>query len=344
MKKWTIKIVSIACAIVFSQIEASIPDSKDMLPDALQNNLRFAVDLSARGIYNTETNQFSHVEALGFDMHKVFSTRSGDIGTLLLQGYLTRINNLQSHPPFFDDDDDWEFVYRIFNFNYKVLPRDALNLRVGHFEIPFGLEQVINTNGTLRDYTHAPNIGLKSDWGVSVNGSLPLVEYEISASRGTGNKWSTKGDPYIYAGRIGTHNNRNFIVGLSAMTGDVYSPTALNSVVERDRLGIDAQWYIGKFGILVEHSFGEDAGEEVKSSLLEFNLNSADALWLAYLQYVDISRDTATGNNKNSALKIGAKWDLTKRWDLSAQLSHDLERPSASLESNIFAAQIRYRF
>ena len=324
---------------------ADIPASRSLLPEAMQDNLRFAVDISARGMHFSESDEFAHVEALGFDLHKVFASESGDVGTLVLQGYLTRINNLERHPPFFDDDNDWEFVYRIFNFNYKVLNRDRLNLRIGHFEIPFGLEHSINTNGTLRDYIHGPNIGVKADWGVTLNGSLPLFEYEVSASRGSGNEWETKGDPYIYAGRIGTHNNHNFIVGLSVMDGEVFSAAAPDNTVERDRLGVDVRWYIGGFGLFAEHSFGEDEGEDVRSSLVEFNATADDGLWMAYLQFVHRTKDTYQSyQQRSSALKLGGKWDLNKRWDVSAQLTHDLKTTQGAPESNVFAAQIRYRF
>ena len=330
---------------VFCVAEANSLDSRVMLPDFMQDNLRFSVDLSARGIYDSEADTFSHIEAVGFDMHKVFSGLRGDIGTLLLQGYLTRINNLESHPPFFDDDNDWEFVFRIFNFNYKVLPQDRLNFRIGHFEIPFGLEHVINTNGTLRDYLHGQNLGVKADWGISVNGSLPLIEYEISASRGSGNAWESRGDPYVFAGRVGTHNNRNIVVGVSAMEGDVYSRSSPGEVVDRNRVGLDLRWYLGRYGVFAEHSIGEDEGSDVKSSLVELNFTNSDAAWLSYVQYITVSRDTASGHqNRNTALKAGIKWDWSRRWDVSAQVSHDINKSGGAPESNIFAAQIRYRF
>ena len=324
---------------------ADVPASRNLLPADFQDNLRFAFDFSDRSIYNSESNEVSRVNAIGIDLHKVISSDSGDVGTLLLQGYLTHIDNLPQHPPFFDGPNDWEFVYRIFNFNYKLLPRDRLNLRIGHFEIPFGLEQVVNTNGTLLDYLHGPNLGVKADWGITANGSLPLFEYEVGVTRGSGNGWESRGDPYLVAGRVGTYEANNLSVGLSFLSGEVYNQSMDDFTVERDRLGIDLRWYFNSLGVFVEHSIGQDEGEDVRSSLLEFNFTAADSAWMAYLQWIDRVTDIAHASElRSSILNLGARWDLNRRWDISAQFKHDLKPNMSQIESNVFAAQVRYRF
>ena len=321
------------------------PDSSEFLPDSWQDNLRFAIDLSGRAIYNNESEEFAHAEFLGFDLHKVFSGDQGDIGTLVLQGYLTRINNLQSRPFFFDDKNDWEFVYRIFNFNYALLPRDHLNVRVGHFEIPFGLEHTINTNGTLRDYTHGRNLGVKADWGVALNGNLPEFEYEVSISRGSGNNWETRGDPSVIAGRIGTHRNNNKVFGVSLMTGEVYSPASPTFVVDRERYGVDFQSYFGVWGLLAEFSLGEDDGQDIRNGLVELNFSSQDNAILVYGQLVRFATKTIDGQwNRALAAKLGTKWDINRYWDLSAQLTVDVDTFAGAPESEVLAIQARYRF
>ena len=136
-------------------------------------NLRMTVDLSSRiGLTRGGGTAYQHV--IGLDSHKVISGEGGDWGTVVMQGYLTRIDNQAQHPPFFDGADDTQFVYRIVNLNLTRYGRGRFNVRVGHFEIPFGLEHVINTNGTLRDFMHGPNLGVKADWGAGVNGSFPI--------------------------------------------------------------------------------------------------------------------------------------------------------------------------
>ncbi|MDX1736542.1 MAG: hypothetical protein R3228_19340 [Halioglobus sp.] len=323
--------------------QPAVPDSRTFLPGSWQDNLRFAIDLASRPIYSSASDDWHRIDFIGADLHKVFSGDSGDIGTLTLQGYLTHAPDREVRPGFFDGE--WEFVYRIFNFNYVLQPRGRMNVKVGHFEIPFGLEYSINTNGTLRDYTHGPNIGVKADWGVSLNGELPGAEYEVSVTRGSGNSWETDGDPYILAGRIGTLRHRNLVFGASVMSGDVYRPNSGGQTVERHRVGADVQWYIDQYGLFAEAAYGEDDDQQTGLALLELNRRSLDGSWMAYAQWVYRSRDRQGASRQDAGtLHIGAKWDINPRWDVSVQLSHDTDSFEDSMENNRYVAQARYRF
>ena len=134
------------------------------------SDVRFTVDVSSRAEFDDTTDELAWEQALGVDLLHVFSGPSGDLATLTAQLYLTRIDNQSRRSPAFDDDDDLELIYRILNLNVPVLDRGRMNVRVGHFELPYGLEHWVNTNGTLRTFTSEENLGLMIDWGVSVNG------------------------------------------------------------------------------------------------------------------------------------------------------------------------------
>ncbi len=319
-----------------------VPESRSLLPDGWSENLRFSVDLSTRQLYNSGTDDSYMVNFIGTDLHKVFSGDSGDIGTLTLQGYFTHIEDEAIRPGFFDGE--WTFVYRIFNFNYALAPRGRMNLKVGHFEIPMGLEHTINTNGTLLDYTHGRNIGVKADWGASLNGVLPGLEYEVSLTRGSGNSWETDGDPYIAAARIGTPSYRNIVWGVSAMSGDVYVHNSNGQTVERQRVGADVQWYVNQFGLLGEVSVGEQNGESTSTGLVELNRTSNGGSWKAYLQWIYTTLNPGDRSREDaSVVLLGGKWDL-RRWDFSVQFSHDLDSFEGNSEKNLYVAQARYRF
>ncbi len=322
--------------------EQVLPDSRTLLPAGWTENLRFRIDLSSRQLYSSATDEWYGVEFIGTDLHKVFTGDSGDIGTLTVQGYFTRIEDEAIRPGFANGE--WTYVYRIFNYNHALLPRGRMNLKVGHFEIPMGLEHSINTNGTLRDYTHGRNIGVKADWGVSLNGVLPSAEYEVSVTRGAGNNWETEGDPYIVAGRISTPSHRNLVWGVSAMSGDVFVQNSGGQTAERQRVGTDLQWYFNQFGLLGEISMGETNGEDTSTGLIELNRTANSGSWMAYAQYIHSTRDPDTGPSLDaSTVLVGAKWDLT-RWDFSLQLSHDLDSFDGNSERNLYVAQARYRF
>jgi hypothetical protein len=319
--------------------------SSDSRPAALSDNLRWTVDAAVRAIDETESGQFGHIEFLGVDLHKVFSNDKGDWGTLLFQSYLTRINNVGGHPPFFDSNYDTEIEWRIANMNFVVLDGGRLNLRVGHFEIPFGLEQIINTNGTLRDYIHGPNFGLKADWGVTANGELPAFEYELAVSRGSGNNWRNNGDPYIVSGRIGTPRDRNWWLGLSGFQGKVYDRSQADGTFKRSRVGVDGAWYWQQFGLLGEVSFGRDESRDVLNALVEADWSSRDDVWLVYLQIRRFAVDRSLSSGTDSAIgsALGATWDPDNHWSFGLQWSRDLKTFSGAPDTNVIAGQIRYR-
>ncbi len=319
-----------------------LPDSRSLFPAEWDENLRFAIDLSSRQLYSSATDNWHRVDFIGTDLHKVFTGKSGDIGTLTLQGYFTHIEDEEIRPGFFDGK--WTYVYRIFNFNYALLPRGRMNLRVGHFEIPMGLEHTIDTNGTLRDYTHGRNIGVKADWGASLNGILDGAEYEVSITRGSGNSWETNGDPYIAAGRIGTPSYRNLVWGVSAMSGDIYVHNSGGQTIERQRVGADVQWYVNQYGLLGEISVGERDGDSTSTGLIELNRTANSGSWMAYAQlvYTTLNPDDSPRQDA-STLFVGAKWDLT-RWNFSLQVSHDLDSFDGNSENELYVAQARFRF
>jgi hypothetical protein len=303
------------------------------------DNLRWTIDLSTRGSYMKGTDDWSGQYALGLDLHKVFTGASGDIGTLLFQPYLVRLDNNSYPPYFFDDGDDWELVWRITNFNYTALARGRFNIRVGHFEVPFGLEQNINTNGTLRQLTFKDR-GIKADWGATVNGILTAVEYEIALSRGSGNDIRSTDDPYIVAGRIGSRSDRNLIGGLSFLHGEILGTAG---TTERTRAGLDVAWYRGLLEILFELAGGEDAGTDTAYALAELSLRNPMETLHGWLQLRHYQKDTATGWDIASSATLGVVWEPDRHWSLSSQWIEPLEQFSGQDEDSKFQLQARYR-
>ena len=122
----------------------------DSTASRFRNNLRMTVDLAGRGIipHKGGNSGSGSVAFIGLDIHKVFSDDNGDFATLIAQPYLTKLNSVKG-PHFFEGDNDWEVVNRIMNVNFTRVFDERMNIKVGHFEVPYGLEQPLNTNGTL---------------------------------------------------------------------------------------------------------------------------------------------------------------------------------------------------
>ena len=314
------------------------------LEPGITDNLRTTLDLSSRALI-PESGSAGYLNAIGLDLHKVFSSPDRDWGTLIVQLYLTRIDDLQRRPFFFDDEDDWELVTRVTNFNYTGLSHGEFNVRVGHFEIPFGLEVPTYSNGTVRQLLNPRNLGLKADWGVSINGELDRFLYEISLTRGSGVHFISEGSPFAVAGRIGTGRNLDLFTptpgwGLSFLCGDILGP---RGTTERFRIGIDGRTYLGPFGIMGEFSAGQDEGQSVFTGLAELNWQNPKESTVAYLQARslvfeddDWSREVGTA--------IGVRLVPDSHWTLSGQIERDLVTRGDQRPVNLFILQARYRF
>ena len=325
------------------------------------DNLRVALDLSSRYVVLSHGQKNFSQQFIGIDIHKVLTGPDGDWGTFIFQGYLTRFNNVERHPAAFESDHDWEMVYRIWNLNYTALADGSLNIKIGRFEIPYGLEHDIDTNGHLLDYMSLRNLGLKPDWGSTINGVLPDCQYELALSRGSGIEYTQRNDPYIVSGRISTPPEDKVVIGLSGFHGRVAnggavanvraglaSPTDLGdvgSIVRRSRFGLDAAWYTAsQFAFLGEVSVGRDYRQDIVNGLVELDWNSLDETVLVYLQGRFFNQRFSPGWDDAFATRLGFRYNPDNNWDLSAQYIQNISAFRATPHGAAVAFQIRYRY
>lgn len=329
--------------------QSSSNSETSKLPDnfasqSWNDNLRVTLDLAYRPTFSGRNGKFGGLGFVGIDLHKVFTDKSGDWGTLTLQPYWTRIDNVPAPQSGFDDSSDFELVNRISNFNYTRHGKGKTNFRIGHFEVPFGLEQIINTNGTLRRFTHTENFGLISDWGVTFNGEASDVEYELGLSRGSGNVWRRRDDPFIVAGRIGSSRDQPVILGISVFHGEVLSFAPSGGTVQRSRVGADFTFADEKLIWLGELSAGFEDDDRAYTALLEIDWTDAKESVLAYNQVVlrGFGRDTGWDNEFRSSL--GVRWTPDTHWTASGQLSHFFDALNPERRGTVVEFQMRYRF
>ena len=306
---------------------------------------RATLDLSSRLIADTDEGETATENFIGFDIHQVLSDAGGDRVTLTLQGFLTRIDNQPRRPDVFEDDDDFAFIYRIFNANFTVAERGRLNLRIGHFEVPFGLEQTVNTNGTLRNFRQSRTIGLLTDWGASLNGTVNGLDYEVSLTRGSGIEWRNRDDPWLVTGRVGRALTQNFSIGLSGLVGETLPLTGGNGTLRRDRVGLDATYLLGPFTVLAQAAVGEDEDQSIVNTFAELNWQDRHGRFLVYAQALDYYAERAGGGGQHSASAVfGVRWNLDSHWTLSAEIERDTDRFDAEVPTRLLRTQLRYRF
>jgi len=306
------------------------------------DNLRFTLDFSGRFEYDTAREEWSISQFYGFDLFKVLSSKQGDYATIVLQGFQTRIDNNPSPPFMFDGPTDWEWMYRMFYINWKLAPRDALNLKLGHFEMPFGLEMLIDTNGTLQQVGTGPNLGIKADWGLTLNGVSRGLEYEFGISRGSGNDWETLGSPYAFVGRVGTDPTKGSWVGVSGFTAELFRP---GTTIRRERIGLDAGFDFGAWTLMGEVSGGKNDANDAMHALLEFNWRNPSEHWLWYGQLrTQREQNITTGWDGPVESAMGFKWSPDRHWTLSTEWVQNLERTMTGSRETSIRFQMRYRF
>lgn len=306
-------------------------------------NSRWAIDASTRVTHNSDKNVNSFMHVIGLDVHKVFSNEKQDIGTLTFQPYVVKLNNVANAPFIFDDGNDTQLTWRIANFNYTQYAQGKFNIRIGHFEVPFGLEYQIDTNGTLRQLT-TEDRGIKADWGASINGVLPSIEYEIALTRGSGNEIKSTNNPHLFSGRIGTSSHKNIIFGISWFSGDILNASG---VTQRKKVGFDASYYYYQWQFMMETSFGETANNKTINSFGEMMWKSAREDVSTYIQIgyqsTEVNHDISDRINSTSYWLAGIQWLSHNGFDISAQYKNKLkDTPTIDIDP-ILNVQLRYR-
>lgn len=310
----------------------------------ITDNARWALDLSSR-YTDTEkaddNNEASAQHVIGFDYYTKIVRNNRDIATIVFQPYWIELNNRASAPSFFSDGNDGALNWRIANINYTGLSRGGFNLRLGHLEVPFGLEQNIDSNGTLQQFTTSDR-NIKADWGGSVNGVLSQFEYELAYTRGTGNNLkndsTNETDPGIVAGRIGTLSTGHSIWGLSFLDGDI---VVGSSTAERRRVGVDWAYYHNNWEFLSEISVGDNGATDTENAFIEVAWNNLSNTLKVYQQLQYRTRELNSVVN-TQFFTLGTQWFVNSKTDISAAWSKTFADQSAN-DTSTLNIQLRIR-
>jgi hypothetical protein len=300
------------------------------------DNSRLSLDLTSRSSYWQKESQFVQQEFLGLDYYQVLSIDNTELGQLTLQPFLYRIDNGYRTAAIYDDDHDWEFVVRTATLNYNAWGLDKPYIKVGHFEIPFGVEFSKDTFGDLHQYGQGMKMGMKMDWGIALGQELNEYKYEISATRGSGMKYRDEGDPFAYAGRISTLNDSQWALGTSLFYGEIIDK---DTTSERSAIAIDFEYFYNTHGVIFEIYTGQQNEKDIWGSLVEFNSQSQDESKEVYLQHFYKKMGSQTAY---SALVAGISYRLSKELTISNQIKKELE--SINTQETLFELQLRYRF
>lgn len=316
-------------ALLFSFLYCSWVNASD--------NYRAAIDLSGRSQYDYNTEESAQVYSLGLDYQQVFTNEYGDTGELLLQLYLNRIDNLNPHPPFYDSDTDWQLTCRICTYTYKGFGLGKPRLKLGHIELPFGLENVIGTNGNLLDYNHGRNLGMKADWGLGLQHETRFNRWEVSATTASGQELDPVKGNYALSGRAGFRQGQPWSYGVS-----LFQSEADDAV--RTRAALDSQWYWRSFSFLSELAGGERQGYDQRDALIELQWLSPVESWLLYSRWQYNSEARGSQWLQQHSYRLGLRYEPDNHWSLSTDWHKTGQNNLNAVQLNKISAQIRYRW
>jgi len=303
------------------------------------DNLRWSVDASARINKNIGAQNTSRLYALGLDTHKVFTSSNGDLGYAVGQLYFTKLSNQAPFPFMFDSKDDSKFIVREAHINYTAGSKWMPDVRLGHFTLPFGLEESIATNGRLLDYHHGKNLGTKLDWGIGLSKVLNKFEYRLSYTLGGKDDPKSINNSYLVTGRIGSHNHHDFIIGFSFLSGKLDD-------IERNRIALDWQYYWGTWGVLGELALGQDNKQQhwqsEKYNLIELNKVSNNGQFKLYSQY--IYQDFEQADAANQLISVGISYQINTQLEFSMASRRTVKTPPSGKNQNLLRLQLRYRY
>ncbi|MCM8533475.1 MAG: hypothetical protein NE330_20070 [Lentisphaeraceae bacterium] len=300
-------------------------------------NSRFSVDLTSRSTYNERIQEVSFQEFIGFDFHTFIEDNGQTIGEVVLQPYLYRVDSSTTVAPYYDDSHNWEVIFRTITFTFTGLGVQRPWFKIGHFELPFGLDHRKDTNGDLHQYSIVKATNLKIDWGLSMGQEFEHWYYETSLTRGSGVKYRDRENPYAITSRV-AHDHDTWSTGLSFFSGEILKKKKLKKVLVA---AIDYELYFGSYGLASELYLGQEDGSSVRGGLLEINWQTFDLQNLLYTQLFFKDKEN---NSTQSSIILGGEHSLTRKLSISAQVNFALSDFHSHDRQNVFDIQLRYRF
>ncbi len=302
--------------------------------------------------------------SIGFEYYRIFSGDYGDWLTLDFQFRLAHshlkkpLRNAYANCNLNYDFDHTKlediltgnmvFIPEIHNAYARIrLPAGGHYFKAGHFDIPFGLEPLLDTHPTLLQTQAIKNVGFKRDWGIAFNGFLPHFDYELSATIGSGDAvkiWRKDGS-FLVAGRIGSPES-TFQYGLSMLYGEVlqaiYDDFLSNNSVLRKRVGLDGQYQYKALLFKGELAFGQDEDRDVLGTFLEldYTIPSFQKLQLeSQIKY--FINDLNKSKSDDTTLTFGVSYKLNEAITLRTAWEQDINLRYGK-EDTVFSLQLYY--
>lgn len=307
-------------------------------------------ELYLSGRYSYRLEQAEGRNSLGFILFGTFSGSEGQIGDLNMQFRAAYYNNQfergkKMSREYTDRIDDFKVELHNAYLRLRALP-PLLNVRFGHFYVPYGLQPWIDTHGTLLQSPAMEFVGMDRDWGIAIEGQNDKLEYQLGLTRGSGMDYFERDNNFALAGKLSTARIGEYLnewLGISFLVGRIFDPMAVErlrgydmnekqdefkgNIIKRWRMGIDGQKIVGPVRIRFEISGGKDARKE--NILGEF-FEAKYALgknnrWSTYLQFENLTQDlNRSRRDSETPVRWGLTYSFSANYNLQFVVSRDL--------------------
>jgi len=284
--------------------------------------------------------------SIGFEYFKKFSDDYGDYLTVDLQMRLA-YDSLEN------SKDAWAIEIHNAWLEYKL--GLGSKLRFGHFDPAFGLEPLLDTHGSLFQTMATKNIGFKKDWGLGYSGLLGPFDYEVAGQIGSGMGIRSRDGSHLISGRIGRASNDDFQYGLSLLYGKVLESSEVKTFpvpdlvsdipIDKQRVGLDAQYFTGPYKIRGEVAYGKNDDEQVMGFLSGIDYTAPKNQALTFnLQGEFWAHDISDSSTQDIVLSVGAEYKLNSDLTLRLGYFHDLENYKANEDRKILVQLYYFGF
>lgn len=168
-----------------------------------------------------------------------------------------------------DIEDDLQEILPYNTYAQIKGPLGKINLRAGHYLLPFGLLAYYDTERLLIHGIEEDNLGNRLDWGAQVLGYSGSLDYAVSVSQGSGSEFRDPDSNKLVTGRIGLKQDYNRY-GLSIMSGTVDVSDEEKGVEreERRRIALDAELDFAPWILRGELVAGQNSGRAVNGGVV----------------------------------------------------------------------------
>ena len=281
--------------------------------------------------------------SLGFEDYRKLSGAYGDFLTTDLQLRAAYDSTKNSH-------DAWGLQIHNAWLEYKV--SSGKRLRLGHFDVPFGLEPSVDTHGTILQTMAETNIGSKQDWGVAFKGTGQSFELETALQIGSGMSVYRRDGSFLASARLGSASDRNLQYGASLLYGRWLEAPGMSTFPRNDltseqatlkkRVGLDAQYLFGPYLLKAEVAYGSNNHDAVLGNFWELDYTlPRHQNWEFELQYQSWFNDLAQRGSDDSTLGVGVSYKVNQNVTVRSVFYHDFNRMGGN-EDDQFLVQVYY--